>query len=1643
MKLRIAIVCALLALLLCSCAQATVYINRDYYIDSYDGHLHYNVVNRHYAGSAVWNADSNFGYNGVGGPYVLEADVYVDAGGRLDIGAGVTVLIPGGRGIYAYGTLNAQGTAESHITFTSTSASPSPGSWEEIGFLGAGASASVMSYCDVMYGGSGAFRNKFNGYYNCYGSILAWDCAPTFDHVTSSYSGNYAFHGRGACQATIANCTFSNSPYGIVLHDSSYYEPFGGTLPIRGSTFTGNTYGTHCSAQAAGAFDATNTVTGNSRNVCQVYASWIQNAATWHRLQGDPVWQIVGDVYCGAGNSLAVDPGNVVKLDSACSIFTWGTFTADGDPLNRIYFTSIDDDTIGGDSNANGADTAPAKGNWSEILFINDTSNASVMDNCEVRYGGRGRFVNLATDYHYQYGNLGFYAASPTVSNTLSTQSGNFGAFLRNNSHPVLTNSAFTDCGSWAVYCEDIATNPIITACSATGSPRNAVRIPQAGMSGSRTWYKSIPYVVEGSLWLAGDASLTIDPGVAVKFSGGGIFFNGNVQALGTASEPIYFTSLKDDIYGDSNGDGSATTPAPADWHELSLYDATASPSLLDHCVVRYAGSGMYWNPNGYHNAYGNVYVRDSAPTIRNSVIEHSANYGFYGKWKCYAKIENCSIRNNVTGLVLEDDAYFTPAATPYISGCTFTGNTWGTWLSAQQLNELAGDNTFTANTSNTVRVYGSGVQSNAIWRHMLGSPTIALYGSVTVSPDQTLTIDPGNVVKLHPGDSIYVGGKLTAVGNQAGKNYFTSWYDDTIGGDTNADGSATAPSPGSWNSIMFSGAGSSASKLQKCEVRYGSTNAYLNAPFTGWITHNGSVLISNSDPVLENVKIDSAGQYGLVIVNTSHPTLTRMDITKSGGYAAYQSMASNATITECSASSNGANGIYMAGGTIPENRTWYKSIPYVVTGDIYVGGTVQLKLDPGTVVKMHNGIGFYSNGDLQAVGETNDKIYFTSFQDDTAGGDTNADADATAPARGNWRELCIYGTTASPSHLKNCEIRYAGNAVYGNMGFGYHWPYGTVCLQNCAPTIEDCEISESAYSGFYCASDSAANIVNCKIHDNTNHGLQIEDAYKSVSDPLAIRSNDIYNNIDPIVGPPTPMLSVAGDNSIHDNTRNRIWMQIGSVNVDGTWRLISDGMCPFYIESYVIVPGSRTLTIEPGVTVKFGNDTYMGVAGKLIAEGNDERRINFTSYHDDTLGGDSNGNGGDTSPAPGNYREIAFWGEAGASTISHCLFRYGGNAVYANFAFGYHWPEGNVHCQGVSPTFDHCEFAFSGRDGAVCAASSPAFNNCTIANNTRMGIYTYGDSDVTLNSTVVTGNPYAATQCNPAEGGSLAVSYSDLQGINYLNTYVWVDYRYLWQWRNTFPAGVGNIWVDPLFANAVAGDFSLLPASPCIYAGDPARPGWEGHRLDIGAYPFKGVWNPMSVASAKLGVDGTDVVVAGKLVTGGTTELGDRVYIEDDNRLGGIRVMSSVVSVSGDRVNVSGKLGTVDGERAIVGAAMSVISSGTAVPEPFFFANRAIGGGAMGHNPGIPGSTGLNNVGMLIATIGRVTDTDSGCFWIDDGSGLIAQDGRIGIKVLSSYSVSVGQMYRVRGISSAYSDGGTFRSVIRTRNTADVIPVQ
>ncbi len=82
----------------------------------------------------------------------------------------------------------------------------------------------------------------------------------------------------------------------------------------------------------------------------------------------------------------------------------------------------------------------------------------------------------------------------------------------------------------------------------------------------------------------------------------------------------------------------------------------------------------------------------------------------------------------------------------------------------------------------------------------------------------------------------------------------------------------------------------------------------------------------------------------------------------------------------------------------------------------------------------------------------------------------------------------------------------------------------------------------------------------------------------------------------------------------------------------------------------------------------------------------------------------------------------------------------------------------------------------------------------------------------------------------------------------------------------------------------------------------------------------------------------------------------------------------------------------------------------------------------------GVADGEGLNNIGLLTCTTGRVTSVGPDHFYIDDGSGLSDTSGHVGLKVEAGGSVppAQGAYVRVLGISACFRDGENLHRLIR-----------
>lgn len=194
----------------------------------------------------------------------------------------------------------------------------------------------------------------------------------------------------------------------------------------------------------------------------------------------------------------------------------------------------------------------------------------------------------------------------------------------------------------------------------------------------------------------------------------------------------------------------------------------------------------------------------------------------------------------------------------------------------------------------------------------------------------------------------------------------------------------------------------------------------------------------------------------------------------------------------------------------------------------------------------------------------------------------------------------------------------------------------------------------------------------------------------------------------------------------------------------------------------------------------------------------------------------------------------------------------------------------------------------------------------------------------------------------------------------------------------------------------------------------------------------------PVGIKSAKALTTGKlagikDVVV--------TAAFDDYFYIESIDRAMGIRVDKPGHGVTpGTKITVYGTLATYQGERIIKAAIISPEGAGNIAPVGM--SNKRIGGGDWAYDPalktgqmGITGASGLNNIGLLVTVWGKVTYSESGFFYIDDGSGIKDGSGHTGIKVYGSVPTTgnpVDKWVKITGISSCEKLGANLIRIIR-----------
>ncbi len=393
--------------------------------------------------------------------------------------------------------------------------------------------------------------------------------------------------------------------------------------------------------------------------------------------------------------------------------------------------------------------------------------------------------------------------------------------------------------------------------------------------------------------------------------------------------------------------------------------------------------------------------------------------------------------------------------------------------------------------------------------------------------------------------------------------------------------------------------------------------------------------------------------------------------------------------------------------GGIWVDTTWSQAgSPYIVTSNITVQGTdgtdgvTTLTIEPGTTIlfswntRLSVGAGSGSPGALVAQGTAANPITFSSNK--------------ASPAPGDWYGIVFYATTDNASTtMDHCSVQYAG---YG---------MGQIYINNAAPTLSNCTLNSSSKYDLYYSGTVGGTVSGCTF----NSGI-----YLLATSSVDFNGNTFnYNNSYPIKSYADNVHSLVNGNTFA-NLDAASYLEVSSLSLtkDATWT----ATIPYFMNSSMSIQGTdgadgiTTLTIEPGVTIRFNQNTQLivgassGDPGALSAQGTAAEPITFTSNQ--------------PSPAPGNWygiRFLATTNDAG-TVLDHCLVQYAG---YGN--------QGQIYTKNAAP----------------------ALNNCTLSNSSNYDLYYYNTVGGTVSGCTFNSGIYL-----------LATSTVDFNGntFNYNNSY-------------------------------------------------------------------------------------------------------------------------------------------------------------------------------------------------------------------------------------------------------------------------------
>lgn len=921
---------------------------------------------------AQTNLSSHFSVNttltAANSPYVVTTNLNVNEGVTLTIEKGVEIRFNGGTYLHVLGTLNAKG-----VRFTANS-STNKGFWDGI---------------YVSYDG-----------YNIYGNV-------TLDSCTVEYASNlYCRKGT----LTLKKTTLNNfSDMGVRLYSQ-------GILNLTETNIKNCNYPLHLNGPGSIKNGGGNTLTGNTNNT--VYFQFQDIPGNFNMPDLGIPYRCDYMRVTETGN-LMISPGVTIWFVN-CEFTVQGKIKALGTVDKPITFTMH-----------------PGVSYWLGVnVSANSIDTACIFRNCIIQ--------NAIYDYEW-YCAMEINAASPTFENCKFT--GNCRNLnVTGISKPVFTNCVFNPSTIQSGEAYNLGMEMNANIDFSTDSIKfntkeiQAIKILSSTVTGKGQLKKlkfknlnSPSYCLYDGTTVHDTASLVIEAGVVIKCRNynSGIWANGTLTGIGTEAEPIIFTSIADDNFGnpkDAENNGQASIGNSSSGR-IGIY--STATSKIKYWKIYYGG---------YNSDNWAVYVSKG-----NSV-------------------ENCEINNSYRGIYFSDNAQ--------LLNNSFSNINW--YPVGRYLN--AGNPVLLGNTVSNVGYIGiflPGIANESVSLKPMdfaGFTNVAylIDGDRTIPEGKVLTVDPGVVIKFIDYGRIIINGGLKAIGKVNNKIIFTSYYDDSAAGDSNNNGTANVPGNNNWSGLDFTGTSSDADNILKnCEVRY---CGYY------WWSRNAVIQMTDCKVVIDSTLVNFSQYCALGIYGTANPVISNTNLYNLGNAPVYMDMFSNPTF---GANIKVANlpriGLLIRGGsvsgTVPtRNFAGFDKITYLVEEELTVPNSKELIIPAGLTFK--SSAPWRIRGKLTVQGVAGNQVVFTSQEDDAYGNPKDTQQNGNLNPGNNGTYFVFYDEADDLSKIEYALFRYSGTIP--------------VQTNNASPKILNSTFQNLAYEGVSLAGSSKPSINNCTFNNVT-----------------------------------------------------------------------------------------------------------------------------------------------------------------------------------------------------------------------------------------------------------------------------------------------------------------------------------------------------------------------------------------------------------------------------------------------------------------------------------------------------------------------------------------------------------------------------